>query len=78
MRQGSESERQAQRGLRFCCRPQPGGWGGGGQGRQGTSGVAQGLAGGDQGKGPCFLGDGEARTGGCGGMGSPRSKTGAW
>lgn len=44
----------------------------GGQGRSGTSGLKQGLAGGNQQKGPCFLGDGDTGTGGCGGMGIPK------
>ena len=42
----------------------------GGQGRSGTSGLKQGLAGGNQHKGPCFLGDGDTGTGG--GMGIPK------
>lgn len=74
MRRGSESRRQAQGDCASAADHRPGE----DKGSQGSSAVAQGLAGGDQGKGLCFLGDGEARTGGRGGMGSPRNQTGAW
>lgn len=44
------------------------------QGNQGTSGNVHGLAGGNQQKGPCFLGDGEAGPGGCEEWAAPEVK----